>query len=88
MDSSRDHTPRHRVRHINPVRAHLLQVFGPADSWDSPLVGTKYDPVIRQHRQHEQQVAKEARKAKRERQHERHRADAEPETDHHTPDEV
>jgi hypothetical protein len=39
-------------RPINPVRAALLRLWGPADSWDNPLVGTKYDPKLQAHRQH------------------------------------
>jgi hypothetical protein len=38
---------------ISRVRAALLRVWGPADSWDSPLAGTKYDPVHQAERQHE-----------------------------------
>jgi hypothetical protein len=41
------------LRPINPFRAMLLKVWGPADSWDNPLTGTKYDPVLKQRRQHE-----------------------------------
>jgi hypothetical protein len=50
----------HRLRHINVVRARLLQVFGPADSWDSPLTDTKYDPVVRQHQWQERRKTKHA----------------------------
>jgi hypothetical protein len=38
---------------IGRVRATLLRVWGPADSWDSPLSGTKYDPIHQAERQHE-----------------------------------
>ena len=40
-------------REINPVRAALLRIWGPAESWDNPLTGTKYDPALRATRQHE-----------------------------------
>ena len=36
------------LKPINPITARLLMVWGPADSWDNPLGGTKYDPRIRQ----------------------------------------
>lgn len=88
MSASHDHVPRHRVRNINPVRARLLQVFGPADSWDNPLAGTKYDPAIRQHEEQTRRGEKQARRAERRRARDLHRVVSEPETDHHTPDEV
>jgi hypothetical protein len=36
------------LKPINPIRARLLMVWGPAEAWDNPLSGTKYDPRIRQ----------------------------------------
>jgi hypothetical protein len=42
-----------RYREIGRVQAALLRVWGPADSWDSPLVGTRYDPNRRAERQHD-----------------------------------
>jgi hypothetical protein len=89
MSAAQDHVPQHRVRHINPVQARLLQLLGPADSWDSPLAGTKYDPATRQHEQLERRQAKQARKARRRHEHEVHRMENNAaESDHHTPDEV
>jgi len=41
-------------RQISHLKATLLRVWGPADSWDNPLAGTKYDPIVAQRRQHEQ----------------------------------
>lgn len=41
------------VVHINPVYAELLRVFGPPDTPDNPLVGTKYDPRLALRRDHE-----------------------------------
>ena len=38
---------------MSPVRAALLRVWGPADSWDNPLAGTKYDPIRQAQRQHD-----------------------------------
>lgn len=39
-------------RPISPVRAALLRIWGPADSWDNPLTGTRYDPALAAERQH------------------------------------
>jgi hypothetical protein len=36
------------LEHINPIKGHLLKLFGPADGRGNPLVGTQYDPVVRQ----------------------------------------
>jgi hypothetical protein len=41
------------LRPIGRVRSTLLRIWGPADSWDNPLVGTRYDPVRRTQRQHD-----------------------------------
>jgi len=50
------HTPPTDAEHdrepIGRVQAALLRVWGPADSWDNPLAGTKYDPVHQAERQH------------------------------------
>ncbi len=37
-------------------------VWGPANSWDNPLCGTRYDPVLRQHMH---QARRDARRADR-----------------------
>jgi hypothetical protein len=42
-----------RYRPINPVYATLLRMWGPADSWDNPLVGTRFDPRLSVQRQQE-----------------------------------
>jgi hypothetical protein len=88
MNAPHEQVPRHRVRHINPVQARLLQLLGPADSWDNPLAGTKYDPATRQHEQQDRRHAKQARKAQRRYEHEQHRMDNGTKSEHHTPDEV
>jgi hypothetical protein len=54
------------LRYISPIRAWLLRILGPADTWDNPLVGTKYDPVVKQHRELERQAERCAH-------HEQHR---------------
>lgn len=42
------------LERINPVYAALLRVFGPPDSPDSELVGTKYDTRIAAQREREE----------------------------------
>ena len=64
------HKPKHPLEegleHINPIKAQLLKILGPADGWDNPLVGTQYDPVVRQkietERQHERWARQDARR--------------------------
>ena len=76
-----------RLRYINPIRAWLLEIYGPADSWDNPLVGTKYDPVVKQRRDLEHRAERRAH-------HEQHRhgrgergvTDAPANPDHNTSD--
>ncbi len=41
------------LRPIGRVQGILLRIWGPADSWDNPLVGTRYDPALRIKRQHD-----------------------------------
>ena len=54
------------LEHINPVKAQLLKIFGPADGRGNPLVGTQYDPVVRQkietERRHERWARQEERR--------------------------
>ena len=53
------------LEHINPIKAQLLKIFGPADGRGNPLVGTQYDPVVRQkietERRHERWARQDAR---------------------------
>jgi hypothetical protein len=81
------------LEHINPIKAQLLKIFGPADGWDNPLVGTQYDPVFRQkietERQHERWAHQDERRhAHPERRHSHPEGGgAQPEPhDHATPD--
>jgi hypothetical protein len=53
MKNRQNHPEDENLRRINPIRAMLLKVWGPADSWDNPLSGTRYDPVLKQRNQHE-----------------------------------
>jgi hypothetical protein len=54
------------LEHINPIKGQLLKILGPADGWDNPLVGTQYDPVVRQNieteRHHERWARQDARR--------------------------
>ena len=54
------------LEHINPIKAQLLNIFGPADGRGNPLVGTQYDPVVRQRieteRRHERWARQEERR--------------------------
>jgi len=40
-------------RPMGRMQAMGLRIWGPADSHDNPLYGTKYDPILRQRRQQE-----------------------------------
>jgi hypothetical protein len=53
---------------ISRIRAWALMVWGPANSWDNPLCGTRYDPVLRQRRD---QARRDARSAHRAMKHHR-----------------
>ena len=62
------------LEYINPVTALLLKVFGPADGRGNPLVGTRYDPAVRQkietERRHDRWARQEERRhAHAERRH-------------------
>lgn len=41
------------LKPIGRVQGTLLRIWGPSDSWDNPLVGTRYDPALRNKRQHD-----------------------------------
>jgi hypothetical protein len=75
------------LREISAIRAWLLRIWGPANSWDNPLTGTRYDPVVRRHREEQQRAERTARRAARRRTHqERQFAAAHHGDDHYTPD--
>jgi len=38
---------------MSRLQGTLLRIWGPSDSWDNPLVGTRYDPALRTKRQHD-----------------------------------
>lgn len=48
-------------REMSRIQAMGLRMWGPADSHDNPLYGTKYDPILRQQRQHESLVYRRER---------------------------
>jgi hypothetical protein len=54
------------LRPISWLRAHALMIWGPAQSWDNPLMGTRYDPVRRQHQDRARRAYREARREGRE----------------------
>ena len=78
------------LEHINPIKAQLLKIFGPADGRGNPLVGTQYDPVVRQkietERRHERWARQEERRdAHAERRHlHAGGSGAQPETQEHS----
>jgi hypothetical protein len=53
------------LRDMGRLRAFLLKIFGPADSWDNPLIGTRFDPQVRQHRDQADQAARRAHRTER-----------------------
>jgi hypothetical protein len=68
-----DYEPDQELREINPIRAWALKIWGPANSWDNPLTGTRYDPVVLEHKALERKHDREARREQRRRaRHQRH----------------
>ena len=53
------------TRSISRTQALLIRLLGPADSWDNPLVGTKYDPRLAEHRQRVAVARRRARESAR-----------------------
>ena len=68
MDMSKrdERTSDRELRPIGWVRAHALMIWGPAQSWDNPLMGTRYDPVLRQDQLRARHARREARREGRE----------------------
>ena len=60
--------PDPEFRYIHPVKATLLRIWGPADSWDNPLSGTRYDPALQPDRQHDNLEMRQARWERRKQQ--------------------
>jgi hypothetical protein len=76
------------LRPMSSGRALLLKIWGPAESWDNPLMGTRFDPVVRQHRDQARRAEHEARREQRRQVHDEHRrARAYGPSEHYTPDE-
>jgi hypothetical protein len=82
------HAAQSQWRSIGRGRAWLLKIWGPAESWDHPLVGTQYDPTVRQRRAQVRRA--ERRPARpdsgRAREEQRRVREGEP-ADQYTPDE-
>jgi hypothetical protein len=77
-----------QTRPISWLRARALTIWGPAQSWDNPLMGTRYDPVLKQRRELARREARRARRETRREQREQHRLDrARVPDEHYTPDE-
>lgn len=53
------------TRSIGRTQAILIKLYGPAESWDHPLIGTKYDPRLAEYRQGETAARWRARRADR-----------------------
>ena len=86
MDMSKrdERNPDPELRPIGWLRAHALMIWGPAQSWDNPLMGTRYDPVLRQAQGRARRGRREARREHRaQRRLDRARIGDE----HYTPDE-
>jgi hypothetical protein len=76
------------LRPMSRPRAALFKIWGPAESWDNPLMGTRYDPAVKQHRDELRRADREARRAQRRRRREqRRRARSYEPPEHYTPDE-
>ena len=41
------------LKPMSRLQGTLLRIWGPSDTWDNPLVGTRYDPALRTKRQHD-----------------------------------
>ena len=66
MSKRDERTSDRELRPIGWVRAHALMIWGPAQSWDNPLMGTRYDPVLRQDQLRARRARREARREGRE----------------------
>ena len=65
----RKHPLEEELEHINPIKARLLKIFGPAEGRGDPLAGTQYDPIVRQKIETEQQHDRWARHEARRQAH-------------------
>jgi hypothetical protein len=72
------------LRLISWLRARALTIWGPAQSWDNPLMGTRFDRVLKQRRE---LARREASRARRERREQRRLDRARIADEHFTPDE-
>jgi hypothetical protein len=80
--------PDTELRPINWMRARALMIWGPGESWDNPLMGTRFDPTVRQRRDQARRAARHSRHEHRDELREQHRLDRARLSDEHcTPDE-
>ena len=49
---------------IGRLRAWALEIWGPAESWDHPLVGTEFDPALRHRMAERRRDEREARRSR------------------------
>src|SRR5438477_8927726 len=75
------------LREMSRGRAALFKIWGPAESWDNPLMGTRYDPAVKQHRDEVRRAEREARRTQRRRRREQRHARSSASSEHYTPDE-
>jgi hypothetical protein len=88
MSKRDEQIPETELRPISWLRAHALMIWGPAQSWDNPLVGTRFDPVLKQRREQARREQRRARRqARRERREQRRVDRARIPDEHYAPDE-
>ena len=64
-------------------RAFLFKFLGPAESWDNPVMRSRFGPAVKQGREQARRAERQARRLARSQRHQPH----EDETEHFTPDE-
>jgi hypothetical protein len=80
--------PDPELRPISWLRARALMIWGPGESWDNPLMGTRFDPTFRERRDQSRRAERRVRHEHRGELREQHRLDRARHGDEHcTPDE-
>jgi hypothetical protein len=88
MRTREKHTDDQPLRPMSRGRALLFKIWGPAESWDNPLMGTRFDPRVKQRRAEQRHADRDAHRAERRRARaEQRAARAEEPAEHFTPDE-
>ena len=95
MKTREKHIDEQPLREMSRREAALYKIWGPAESWDNPLMGTRFDPAVKQHRFEVRRAKRAARRARHRlrrdqrrlrREQRRNAAIYEP-SEHYTPDE-